>query len=59
MISWLTIFMFLYRLIELDEGIEALEVAINYKTDNIESQERQLRSSFIKVCDLVDFRVGS
>jgi len=32
------------RLIELDEGIEALEVAIDYKNESIESKERQLNT---------------
>lgn len=34
-----------FRLIELDEGIETLDAAIEYRTDNIHSRQLEVRQS--------------
>lgn len=38
---------FICRMIELDEAIEALDAAIEYKNDNINSKKLELRHSQI------------
>ena len=40
-----SVFYPLYRLIELDEGIEALDAAIEYKTEVIQSRQLEVRHS--------------
>ena len=45
MCKYKTIISYHFRILELDEGIEALDAAIDYRSDNIRSKQLEVRHS--------------